>query len=244
MKKYAVLFILISIITTLACKSKDDVEPDYGTKAKLSGSVELFDEGTKAMPKDSMLVFIFGSSPLISDTTDASGNFQFADVVYGTYSITFQKKGYGTFTLNHVYHQKGDTKISTIPKLGEFSTTKITHLSSNVNGSSIGMSVTTEPEASNTNTRYIRFFYHNTDDVSNVHYIGYSNVISANNNPFEFKINLHKLIDMGFKSGDKIWVKAYGDALYSNDYIDLISGNHIFPNLNFHSAAAVSFIMP
>ena len=244
MKKYVVLFILISIITAVACKSDDDVEPDYGTKAKLSGSVELFDEGTKAMPNDSMIVFIFGSNPLISDTTDALGNFQFTDVVYGTYSITFQKKGYGTFTLNHVYHQKGDTKISTIPKLGQFSTTKITHLSSSVNGSSIGISVTTDPAGNNTDVRYIRFFYYNTDDVSYIHYIGYSNVITVANNPFEFKVNLHKLIDMGFKSGDKIWVKAYGDAMHSNDYIDLISGNHVFPNINLHSAAAVSFIMP
>ncbi len=244
MKKILGLIIITSIILVTACKDDDDVEPDYGTKAKLSGSVELFDEGDNKLSKDSMLVFISGTNPLISDTTDIHGNFEFKDVIYGTYSITFSKKSYGTFTLNHIYHQKGDTKIASTVQLGQFSSTKVTLLSSNVSGSAIYISITTDPTGSTTIPRYLRLYYYTSDDVSSIHYTDYSNIITAPISPYVYKVNLHKLIDLGFKSGDKVWVKAYGDALHSNDYIDLVSGKHIFPNLNLHSAAAVSFIMP
>jgi hypothetical protein len=243
MKKIVELVIIISIIVIASCKD-DDVEPDYGTKAKLSGSVELFDEGNTKLSSDSMIVSILGSNPLILDTTDINGNFAFKDVKYGTYSISYSKNGYGTFTLNHVYHQKGDTEIENISQLGQFSTTKVTLLTSNVSGSSITISATTNPIGNTSKPRYIRFFFYTSDDVSNIHFSAYSNVVTAANSPYNYRVNLHKLIDQGFKSGDIIWVKAYGDALHSNDYIDLISGKHIFPNLNLHSAAAVSFIMP
>ncbi len=244
MKKLGLLISISLIIGIFSCKDGEDLEPDYGTKADLLGSVILFDEGSHELPNDSMIVSIIGSHPSISDTTDADGNFVFKDVNYGTYSISYSKNGFGFFTLNHVYHQKGETIISTIPQLGQYSSTHITQLTANVGGSNISIFATTDPNASNGNMRYLRFFFSASDNVSSIHYDGFSSIVIAQMNPFEYKLNLHKLIDMGFNSGDKIWVKAYGESLHSNDYIDLITGNHIFPNLNLHSAAAVSFIMP
>jgi hypothetical protein len=242
-KKSGLLILVLILGFTFACKDEND-EPDYGTSARLSGRVNLFDDGATPQPKDSMVVSIYGSKPPIVDTTDVNGRFSFADVDYGLYSIVFEKPGYGRFILNNVNHQKGDTEVNQIPNLGQFSTTKVDSISDSVSGAVITIRVITTPAGTTNSPRYLRFFFGDNSNVSFEDFIAYSAVVPANSNPYSYSISLHKLLDWGFHPGDHIWIKAYGDAKYSNHYIDPLKGIHIFPNLNLHSAAAVYFVMP
>ena len=243
MKKLGLAAILFILVLSFGCND-DDPEPDYGTAARLSGRVNLYDDGANPQAKDSVVVSIYGSKPLISDTTDAAGRFSFPDVKYGTYSIEFNKTGYGRFILNNVVHQKGDTEISTLINLGQFSTTKVDLITDSVTGAVIYINVLTSPGGSVNAPRYLRFFFGDNSNVSFEDYIAYSTVVSATSNPYRYSVSMHKLLDWGFKPGDHVWLKAYGDSKYSNAYIDPLKGLHIFPNLNLHSAAAIDFIMP
>jgi hypothetical protein len=242
-KKFSLLIILLSLGFTFACNDDDD-EPDYGTSARLSGRVNLYDEGDTPQPKDSMVVSIYGAKPPVADTTDVNGRFSFPDVDYGLYSIVYEKPGYGRFILNNVSHQKGDTEIGIIPDLGQFSTTMVDSISDSVSGAVITIRVVTTPAGTTNKPRYLRFFFGDNSNVSFEDFIAYSSVVTAPSNPYIYSISMHKLLDWGFKPGDHIWIKAYGDSKYSNHYIDPLKGIHIFPNLNLHSAAAVYFVMP
>ena len=242
MKKLILLFFTTVLFTVVSC---DKTEPsETGTEGTLSGTVRLFDEGTQQLSNDNMVVSIFGSNPLISDTTDSDGKFSFSKLSYGTYSIDFHKIGYGQNILNSVYHNSASTTISTIINLGQHSSTHTTVVSAKDTLGSIFIYVTTDPVGSLNNSRYIRIYFHNSDMVSSENYTNYSDVLESNTNTLSYRINPHALEDMGFKSGETVWVKAYGESYYSNDFIDPVKGKHIFPNLNLHSAAAISFIVP
>lgn len=243
MKRFGILIILLLLLATFACNDEPE-EPDYGTAADLYGKVELYDDAQNPMPDDSVRVSIYASKPLILDSTDKDGKFFFKQLDYGTYSLMFEKNGYGTYVLNGVVHQKGDTHLGIVPKLGMHSTTAITKLEDSVLGAVINIAIYTQPAASSNRPRYFRVFFGYSDNVSFEDYVAYSGVITTNTQPATYSISMHKLLDWGFKPGDKVWIKAYGDSYYSNAFIDPIKGVHVFPNLNMNSAQAISFTMP
>jgi len=243
--KYISLIVLaITIMVISACDKQDEPEPIVGTHGVLKGKVKLYNDGTTEMPKEGMIVSIFGSKPLISDTTDANGNFEFKNLVYGTYSISFSKTNYGFSIINRISHYTATTTINKLIELGQFSTTETTAIQAKDTLGSIQISVTTKIAGTTNKPRYIRLFYHTTDQVSSTDFSNYSAVIVATTNPTIIRLNPHMIEDMGFEKGSVVWVKAYGDSYYSNDYIDPLKGKHIFPNLNLKSAAADSFIVP
>nr|WP_315147788.1 hypothetical protein [uncultured Flavobacterium sp.] len=61
-----ILFPLVTIVSVLlfSCSNNDN-EPTTPTKAAISGSVILYDEGTTLLDKSNMNVKVVGTSPLI-----------------------------------------------------------------------------------------------------------------------------------------------------------------------------------
>ena len=49
---------------------------------------------------------------------------------------------------------------------------------------------------------------------------------------------------MGFSSGSQVYVKAYGESFWGNDYEDTDLNKRIFPNLGEISAEPVMFMVP
>ena len=243
MKNLSFLLLTVFILVSSACK-KDEPSPDTGTEGIISGTVKLFDDAQIPMSKDGMAVSIYGSNPLISDTTDSNGKYQFKNVKYGTYSLIFTKPNYGIFILNNVFHQSEQTDVSITPSLGQISTTQVPSVSAKDSLGSVFIFVNTYPAANSDTARYIRIFFHTGDMVDFNNFTSYTNVLATNSNPVEYRLNPHKLEDMGFTSGETAWIKAYGDSYYSNAHIEPLKGKHIFPNLNLNSAAAKSFIVP
>ena len=236
------LFSVISFCTS--CQNDDPVDPP--TKANIIGSVNLYDEGTNPLPKDGMMVSIAGSSPLISTFTDAEGSFVLPGIPFGTYTLSFEKSGFGKFNKVGVVHSNtgSSTVIMPSPSLGQISTTTITGLTSTSGLSNSKLTITTTPAPVSLVPRYIRVFYSKSSSVSFFNYIKYSTVYKHPSNPADLVLGIKELQEMGFNAGDIVYARVYGDSFWSNDYDNPATGKREFPNLNATTLDAVSFIVP
>ncbi len=226
------------------CKT-DEIDNTL-TKADISGSVKLYDEGTNPLPKDGMIISVEGSNPLISSVSDTNGDFVLNDVPFGTYIISFQKTGYGTFKNTGLKHRNTGsiTKIIPDPALGQRSTTTITVLTSSYTNSNVKFTITTYPAAKPEAPRYYRVFFSPFSNVSFNNYIKYTGVTVCTTEPAEFSLGIKDIIGLGFNSGDTFYATVYGDSYWSNDYDNPATGKREFPNLNSTTTASVSFIVP
>lgn len=237
-------FALVVLLGITSCSKDEDPGPDPITKANITGSVNLYDEGTTQVDNSNMTVMAEGTTPSISATSDANGNFTLADVPFGTYTLRYEKAGYGTFKKIDVEHLNNASAIPNTPSLGEVSTTQITNLEANGSGNAIVISVTTNPAGSTGNTRYVRYFLSTDSNVSNENYTYVSPGLLSQINPKEITLSNNDLTSAGFSTGQTVFVKVYGDSFWSNAYDDPDLGRTVFPNLNMTSENAASFIVP
>jgi hypothetical protein len=238
-------FFLVPILALLfSCNGSDDeiIDPPTPTRADISGKVTLYDEGETQVDNSNMTVKIEGSTK--SATTDAAGDFILSQVAFGTYTLVYEKAGYGTFKKFGVEHKDGNTFIPETATLGEVSTTKVTDLEAGIEGGNVLVSITTDPAGSLGNKRYVRYFLSTDPGVSNENYTYYSGVILFENNPTRLVLTPDFLEEEGFASGQTVYVKAYGDSVFANDYLDPDLSRWVFPNLNMNAADAVSFVVP
>jgi hypothetical protein len=237
---FAVLF------TFNACKKESTNPEPTGTKSKLTGTVQLWDDKVDFnLDKSGVTVSIDG---VPSTTTDANGRYSFDNLINDIYTITFTKAGYGTCKLvgiNHAYNAAG----TTVPNksLGKISTTKVDAFSYNNNtfngAPGASFTYTLNPAPSVNNKGFVRYFLSKSASVSNTNYEAFTEVKSySSNNIAGFSVD--DLAALGFQSGQTVYIKMYGDSFISNDYDDPNSGKRIFPNLNTSSPAAVSFVIP
>ncbi|NVJ89601.1 MAG: carboxypeptidase regulatory-like domain-containing protein [Flavobacteriaceae bacterium] len=235
----------IVVVGLTSCSKDENLDATPVTMANITGSVNLYDEGTTKIDNLGMTVTVEGTSPLISATTDINGKYTLMDVPFGTYTILYQKSGYGTFKRFNVEHKDGNTFIPDTPSLGQKSTTTITNLtvSSNANFPVI-ISVTTNPAGSQANTRYIRFFFSTNPNISNENYDSYLETSQTNISPNNLNLSQASLDALDFTSGSTVYVKCYGESFWGNSYSDPNLNRDIFPNLNLNSAPAVSFVVP
>lgn len=237
---------LLTVLGLTSCSSDDDSTPEPITKANIIGSVSLYDEGITQVDNADMTIKVEGTSPTISTTTDANGNFTLTDVPFGTYTIIYEKVGYGTYKRFDIEHSNTgtSTRIIGTPSLGQVSTTQVDNLSANVNGNDVVLSVSTSPAGNAGNTRYVRYFLSTSSDVSDVNYTYFSPGLTSKINPKEITLTASDLSNAGFTSGETVYVKVYGDSFWSSEYDDSDLSRKIFPNLNTTSANAVSFVIP
>lgn len=236
-------FILILFITS--CSNNDD-GPAAATKANISGSVNLYNESTNQVDNSNMTVSVLGTTPLISAVTDAEGRFVLSNVPFGTYTLEYTKSGYGTYKKFGVVHGTNGqaTALTTIPSLGQVSTTSITGLTASASANQVVLSMSTNPSGSAANRRYVRYFLSTSQSVGATNYSYYSPVFTSQINPFEKTILATELISAGFTSGQQVYVRAYGDSFWDNAYDSTEFNRRIFPNLNPTTVPATSFIVP
>lgn len=243
----SILFPLVTLASVLffSC-SKNDDETIVPTKAAISGSVILYDEGTTLLDKSNMTVKVIGTTPLIQATTNAEGKFILPEVAFGTYTLEYSKAGFGSYKKTGVVHGTNGqaTAISTIPSLGQQSTTTVTDVTAAVSNNQVKLLITTNPAGNTANRRYVRYFLSTSPQVSATNYTYFSAVFVAQINPFEKTITQTELLSAGFASGQQVYVRAYGDSFWDNAYDDSTPGKRIFPNLNGTTVAATSFVVP
>lgn len=242
---HLILFSLL-FVGLYSCKKKEENTTPVATKANISGNVNLYNEGVTILDPSGMTVSIEGSNPLITALTDIDGRYTLSQVPFGTYTLVYEKAGFGTYKKFNVQHNSSTgTFISQTPSLGQNATTTVTSLSAS---SSVDfpviLSVETNPAASLSSTKYLRFFFSSNANVSNENYEHYLEPIAVQNSPHNLNLSQNAIDVLGFTSGQTIYAKCYGDAFYSNSYSDPVLIRDIFPNLNLTSAAAVSFVIP
>lgn len=246
----SITFILLLAFS--ACKKESTNPAPAGTKSKLTGTVQLWDDKLNSnMDRSGVTVSIDGVS---STTTDANGKYSFDNLTNDIYTITFSKEGYGTCKLvgiNHAFNASG----TTVPNknLGKISTTKVDAFSYYNNtfneAPGVSFSYTLNPTPSVNNKGFVRYFLSKSSSVSNINYEAFTEVKSySSNNIAGFSVD--DLAALGFQSGQTVYIKMYGDSFISNDYDDPNSGKRIFPNLNttspcgslFHYTVAIKYL--
>lgn len=242
-KHYWLLLVLLTFVT---CKKKSADITEPPTKADITGSVNLYDESTLSISNADMKVSVIGTSPLISATTDANGKYTLSSVPFGTYTLMFEKTGYGTYIKPGIVHATDGTPtiLTNTPSLGKKSSTAITQLTVSQDTSGVVVAASTNPAGSMGNTRYIRYFLSTSSAVSKDNYQYASAGFVSRINPYQITFAPGNLSAAGFSGGQTVFIKVYGDAFWSNEYKDPSSGKSVFPNLNENAANAVSFIMP
>jgi hypothetical protein len=115
MKTKFLTIITIAVLGLISCKKDENPDPSPATKANITSSVNLYDEGTTKIDNSGMTVTVDGTSPSISATTDVDGNFTLMDVPFGTYTLLYEKSGYGTFKRFNAEHKDGNTIIPDTP---------------------------------------------------------------------------------------------------------------------------------
>ncbi len=233
---------LIFVTVFISCSKDDDNSPDPITKADINGSVNLYDEGTTKIDNSGMTIKVEETE--FFATTNNQGVFNLSDIPFGTYTLVYEKQGFGTFKKFDIQHENDATAIPNTPSLGETSSTQVTDLTAQVNGIDITFSITTNPGGSNSNRRYVRYFLSTDSNVSKDNYSFHSSGLISQINPYETTLPLNELNNAGFSTGQTVYIKAYGDSFWSNEYDDLDLDRKVFPNLNMNSADPVSFVVP
>ena len=244
MKLNYLTFGLVVLLGITSCSTEEDPTPEPITEANIIGSVNLYDEGETQIDNSNMTVKLEGTG--FSTTTDADGDFTLMEVPFGTYTLIYEKSGFGTFKKFDLEHTNtgSSTIITKTPSLGETSTTQVTALTTSVNGNDIQFSITTDPGGNNGNARYVRYFLSTDSNVSNENYTYYSAGLISQINPYEITLSQNDLTSAGFSSGQTVYMKVYGDSFWSNEYDDTDLGRKVFPNLNMTSSNSVSFVVP
>jgi hypothetical protein len=244
--------ISLSIFALIACNQKSSPQPVAGTgSGNLSGYIYAYDDKTSPISDLSGFTVSVDDINNTSVKTDASGKYNFTNLIYGIHDLTFSKTGYGNFKLFGVNHSKTSTSGNTILRginLGKISTTSITGIKISTEPSGILPALRIMPELSPvptaSNRGYFRLFFGSNNNVSNTNYKAYTKVagiLNANAGPL---LSKEDFAEMGFSSGQTIYVKAYGDSFNSNEYTDPNTGITIFPNLNATTVNAVAIKVP
>ena len=241
MKIKSVIYFLI-IISLVACKK----EEDKATTSSISGKVKLYDDGNVNLDNIDMTVTVEGTAPLLSAKTDQNGEYSIQDVPFGSYTLQFNKTGYGTYKIFDatLISTGGPLVISETVSLGQISTTSIINkFLINVIQSTVEFRGTVDPAGTTEIPRYLRLFYSSNENVSSDNYSYYSDQYVVSEDLFQIIVTKEELNNMGFASGTTVYLKVYGDSYWSNSYEDPSSNKMVFPNLN-SSPESGSFIVP
>jgi hypothetical protein len=243
MKKLIVLFLPVLLVSILySCLNDPDNELN---ESDIYGYVHLYDEFGNMTDNYSMFVTAACADPETSGITDVTGMYIIRNVPFGDCSLVFEKPGFGTYVMDGIKHTADGkpTFISAVPFLSMKSTTTIKVLDREVSGDTIFITVITNPPATAKTNRYIRLFFDDHVSVTDSTYKSCSEQFTAGKVPFTIELKKEYFYNMGYVPGQTVYVKAYGDSFYSNDYFNKDSVK-VFPNLNHETPPALSFILP
>ncbi len=260
MKKLASIPAFFLLLLFYSCK-KSSIEESPITW-ELKGSVLLFDEGNSAVDKSGMEVSIENSNPVISTTTNASGDFVLkVDAALESFALVYSKPQFGTFKRyftksasddlyeldwDNVKHKTDGTWAS----LGSKSTVTINSLNASIVGDKLRLTFNVISPKVN-GEKYARFLFQknlpgisiNTVDKTRANW---SVVWSVKNgeNIMDLCLKCSAICD-DWAKGDTIYMTAYGDSYYSNMYFDRSANALILPNLNLNSnLTSVAVVLP
>ena len=260
MKKSAFILLLMSAFAILSCKKAQ--LGDLAPEPELKGVVIRYDEGSKMIENSGIKVLIENSNPEISAITDAQGNFSLPlRNLPEFFTVAFEKEGVGTY--KEYFRRAGADLYSKRPngeyglltgtqtfQVGSKSTVIVNDLAAEVVNGKLKLNFTIS-SPNTTGEKYVRVLLQkdlpslSLNTVANsIKNVGSTLSVQNGNNSFEFCMSCFMSCHE-YAPGDKIYITAYGESLYSNWYTDLQSGQWKFPNINFVENNPVAwFIIP
>lgn len=229
-----------------------DVVLAQQNRANIQGMILLYDEeGNRQTDMSGVTVSIDNST--VSTQTGADGKWTLDSIPYGTYDISYAKQGYGTGKIMGIYHaatNHATTIISNSESMAVNSSIAISNLvitpfdagiqALGVNGVHI------DPLFNNPSgkDKYVRLFLSDNANVSSNNYLANVKVrTNGTTQKNDFNLTTRFFENLGFKKGQTIYVKGYGDSFLADDYTDPITNTTIFPSLSTKPSSTVSFVL-
>lgn len=231
--KNTILYILLRsfilacfVLSTVSCKKETKAE---WPKGALEGRALLYTVSTPMDDCSGIKVTVEGSSPLSETITDENGRFTIENLETGIYDIAFSKEGFGTykmisvqFTGGNIPYYLDDVSLYKVPDVGN---PVITLVEEAVN---IAISKPRPAEFDG-----FQYYLSNDPDVS---YINYQTsgilTVSTGTTPGNYRVHLPSFNTSGFAVGNRIYIIVYPRTISTLQYINLNTGNYIFPNIN------------
>ena len=258
----SIVIIIPFLFFFLACRKTDNGVVPAITTRTVEGTVYLYDQFGRRLPNSpnvtiiitgttSNATYISSTASYISastDTTlsDSSGNYFFSNINEGSYTITYQKSGFGTYQkFNFII--TGSSNSATIPQatLQPYSTTVPLSLTVDTTGAAdttIRISATIDTVATATEQRELLVFVGTDSTVSSTHY-DYPvrlPILSGNSASVNFYAYTY-----GYSSGTKLYFIAYGFPTGpSSSYISAVTQQVVYPSLNPTPSAVTSITVP
>ena len=262
MTKNPILLLLGFAFLIFSCK-KSNVENIEQEEPLLKKQVELFDEGIQRIDNSGITISIENSNPLVSTVTNEQGEFSLPLThAPQVFAVVFEKEGMGSYKTYFKRGENGDLYEMYIDQkyylvntdqpyqLGLKSTVTVNSINAEVVGNKLRMRFNIS-SAGGSNQKYIRLLIQkdlpglNINNVSkSVYNVGCVLAVHDGDNLFEFHLNGFTYCHH-YVPGDKIYLSAYGDALYSNWYANQFTGQWNYPNLKFvENNPVTSFVIP
>ena len=264
MKKSVILVLLVFAACGKNSPQNSVTVPDLilaaNNRGNITGTVLLYtNEGAVSADNSAVTVSIDNNN--VSTKTGADGKWTLDSIPSGTYDITYSKEGYGSGKLmgvNHTATNHATTLISHARSLNQISNIAVTAIQTaffdaNSNIASLIQSgiapngVHIEPVFVNTSAtlKPIRLFFSDNAGVSAANYSATEKerFSGKGNEMTDYNHSIAWFVSRGFKPGQTIYVKAYGDGFADDEYDDPITGLTVFPSLAAASAVS-SFVLP
>ena len=225
--------------------------------------VELFNEGSQKIDNSGIKVSVENSDPLITSLTNAEGEFSLSlKDAPQSFAIIFEKPGIGTYKTYLKKTENGElielnangvyTSVNTAQpyQLGSKSTVIVNNIRAEIVGGKLKLQLNVS-STGDPGQKYVRIllqkdlpeFSLNTVSKT-IKNVASTLAINDGDNSFEFCLSCFGYCHE-YTAGDRIYITAYGDALCSNWYTDISTGQWKFPNLNFvENNPVASFIIP
>jgi Carboxypeptidase regulatory-like domain len=230
-----------------------DVVLAQQNRANIQGMILLYDEeGNRQTDMSGVTVSIDNST--VSTQTSADGKWTLDSIPYGTYDISYTKQGYGTGKIMGIYHaatNHATTLISKSESMAVNSSIAVSNLVITPFNAAIQAAGVTgvhiDPVFNNPSgkAKYVRLFFSDNGNVISNNYLAEVKVRSngAATQMNDFNLTTSFFENLGFKKGQNIYVKAYGDSFLADEYTDPITNTTIFPSLSTKPSSTVSFVL-
>lgn len=222
-------------------------------RANIQGMILLYDEeGNRQTDMSGVTVSIDNST--VSTQTGADGKWTLDSIPYGTYDISYTKQGYGTGKIMGIYHAATNHATTLISKSESMAVNSsivvsnlvITPFSAAIQAAGV-TGVHIDPVFNNPSgkAKYVRLFFSDNGNVNSNNYLAEVKVRSngAASQMNDFNLTTSFLENLGFKKGQTIYVKAYGDSFLADEYTDPITNTTIFPSLSTKPSATMNFVL-
>lgn len=235
------LFILLLLFSS--CQETETIQLDL--KGSMKGKIYTLNElGLSNNDNENISIRLEGSEPLLETTTDIEGKYEIDNIPSGTYNIILSKDGYGSHQIQGMMIVGGDEPIYLNYALFEKSKTTIEDLSIEIsdNIEVLIKGIVYHNFIEYWDTPTIRYFIHNENNVSSSNYIKTGTIYLDGASGEQMESNIYIYSDT-FKTGDVMYVIAYGCYGQDFGYYDILSNKNIYTSLGEASNIA-SIVFP